>query len=50
MGSGTSTSGGSSTTDLSSLLSGSFTVAGVSIPYWAAGAVALGLFFLMGRK
>ena len=50
MGSGTSTGGGSSTTDLSSLLSGSFTVAGVSIPYWAAGAAALGLFFLMGRK
>lgn len=54
-GSGTNTSSGSNTgsnnqTSLPSVLDGSFQVAGMNIPYWAAGAAAVGAFLFMGGK
>jgi hypothetical protein len=50
---GSSSGGGSpagSSSSTSDFLSGSVSVGGVSVPYWALGAGALALFFLMGRK
>ncbi len=47
--SGTSAGGGSGI-DVSSLLNGSVSVAGTSVPYWALGLGAVAVFFFMGRK